>query len=323
MQRVLVILSVIALVTVSLGIGALAANWPFWRRAWAWHVADDGWPRQLAGPRTFVQGGGGMPLQFDAAAPDLQAAASKGRTQLLLRVRGTQADAWLAPGQDADTQVDGRGLAPVVLAALYSQLEKAHPGLLDRPVGALLDAWRQDQRGALTVRQMLALVAGGIDTPPSGSPLNPFSARARLAAGPGMDRAALAVYEPVGDVDRRAAAAQLLALMASRLEGRAFAEVLQQQLWSQVAAGEATLLLEGRRGDVAAHCCMQARAADWLRVALHPAAGAEDLSALRIISTEGRVLLARADAALLWTGEGPAPSGLETLLAEPPVGAAQ
>jgi len=124
----------------------------------------------------------------------------------------------------------------------------------------------------------------------------------------------------VGDADRRAAAAQLLALMAARLEDQPFSQVLQQHLWSQAAAGDATLLLDGRRGHAAAHCCMQAAAADWLRVALQPPADGDEGS-IRAITTEGRVLLAGPDAALLWVGEGPPPSGLEMLLALPSVGA--
>ena len=53
MQRMLVTATVIALVLVSLGIGAIAAHWPFWHRAWQWQTAAGGWPAQLAGP-TFV-----------------------------------------------------------------------------------------------------------------------------------------------------------------------------------------------------------------------------------------------------------------------------
>lgn len=315
MQRVLVILAVIVLVTASLGVGAMAANWPFWRRAWAWHAAEGGWPSSLPGPRLVVRGGEGLPLQFGPAAEDLAAAASTTATGLLLRVRGAVADAWFAPGNDASMLVDGRGLTPMLLAPLFTQLEAAHPGVSDEPVGAWIQAWRQDARGALTPRELLASVAHGIPVPPAPTPMNPFSVRARLASGPDMQRAALAAYRATGTVDRRAAAAQILAGVAASIEGRSFTALLQE-LWSGIAVDDAWLLLDRRQGHGVAHCCLQASAADWLRLGLHQdqASVADPAATVQVIATEGRALLRAPGAALLWVGQGAAPSGLEMLL---------
>src|SRR5690606_4246954 len=281
MQRVLVILAVIVLVTVSLGVGALTANWPFWQRAWAWHAADGGWPQQLSGPHAIVRGGGGAPLEVHAASPELTAAATTADTWLLMRVRGAQVDAWFAPGFDAATLMDGRALTMAVLAPLYARLEQSHPGLIDQPVGAWLDAWRQDARGALTPRALLELVEGGVTTAPAVTPLNPFSARARLASGPGFHRAALAVFQPGNGPASQAAAAQLLASIASVIEDRPFAVVLQEILWTVTAAGDAQLMLDRRNGQAAAHCCLRASAADWLRVGLRAAEAAGAASGIR------------------------------------------
>lgn len=313
MQRVLVILAVIVLVTASLGVGAMAANWPFWRRALAWHAADGGWPPGLPGPRALIQGGKGQPLQFQPAADDLVAAATAASTELLLRVRGATADAWFAPGNDASTRVDGRGLTPMLLAPLFAQLEVAHPGVTDQPAGAWIEAWRQDARGALTPRELLASVADGIPVPPASTPMNPFSVRARLASGPGVQRAALAAYPATGNADRRAAAAQILAGVAANIDGRSFTALLQD-LWSDIAVHDAWLLLDRRRGQGVAHCCLQASAADWLRLGLQQAPPAPAPAKVQVIATEGRTLLRGPDAALLWVGSGPAPSGLEMLL---------
>lgn len=310
MQRVLVILAVIVLVTASLGVGAMAANWPFWRRAWAWHAAGTGWPQALPGPHAILRGGDGAPLQFNAAGDDLAASATGANTELLLRVRGAAADGWFAPGVDAATPVDGRGLTPVLLAPLFAQLETAHPGITDQPVGAWIHAWRQDARGALTPRELLASLAGGIDAPPAPTPLNPFSVRARLASGPGMQRAALAAYEATGTADRRAAAAQILAGVAAAADGRSFTAVLQQHLWSGVAADDARLPLDRRNGHAVAHCCLLATAGDWLRLGLHQAATASEA---QVIATGGRALVVAPGAAVLWVGSGPAPAGLAAL----------
>lgn len=321
MQRGVLILAVILLVVASLGVGALAANWPFWRRAWQWQTAGGDWPSQLSGPHVLVRGGGGASLRFNAAAADLAATAGQARTQLLLRVRAGAADAWFAPGFNEHTPVDGRGLTPLVLEPLFAQLEKRHPGLLDQPVGAWIAAWVQDQRGALTPRDLFALLDYQALNRTAFAPLNPFEAAAQLASGPDFHRAALAAYGVPAlpaPVTRPVAAAQLLASVAAAAQGSTFAQALESQLWSSLAAGDATLLLDRRRGAAAAHCCLSAPAADWLRLGLQLGATG---SGVRMVPTGGRTLLiAPGSGAVLWVGEGEPPSGLEMLLPAGPSG---
>jgi hypothetical protein len=321
MQRVLVILAVFLLVTVSLGVGALTADWPFWRRAWAWHVDEAGWPSPLSGPHAALSGGGGASLRFESASGALASAAGRARTQLLLRMLDGQADGWFAAPQfAAQTIVDGRGLTAVALVALFDALAVKHPGLLDRPIGAFIEELRIDQRGALTPRELIAQLGQGLGAPPALTPLNPFSAAARLASGPDFREAALAAFDPVASArgTAPAAAAQLLASVASSLEGDSFAAALEQTLWSATAAGDATLPLDRRRGEAAAHCCLRATAADWLRLGLAVAAAGGTHDAVRTFTTAGRVLLVGSPGqAVLWVGEGEPPSGLETLLIGP------
>jgi CubicO group peptidase (beta-lactamase class C family) len=316
MQRVLVIVAVIVLVMVSLGVGALSANWPFWRRAWSWHAGAEGWPSVLTGARTIVQGGGATPLDFAAAAPELAAAAASADTHALLRVRSGQADAWFAPGFDATTLVDARGLTRLLLWPLYHQLEADHPALLDQPVGAWLDAWRQDQRGAITLRELLHLATSELQAPPAPSPLNPFLSRSRLASGGNFERAALAVFDRDAAPGANApAAAQLLAAVAEEVEGRPYAQVLQSGLWSHLAARDAVLMLDRRRGQASAHCCMQATLSDWLQAGLALTRIEGDAPAARHFTTAGRTLwLQPPGAAVLWVGAGSPPSALENLL---------
>ena len=321
MQRGMVIAAVILLVTASLAVGALAAHWPFWRRAWVWHDAGSQWPEQLAGPRALVQGGA-TPWELVPATTELATTASTARTQLLLRHRAGITEAWVRAGASADEPVDGRGLSVVVLPLVFDALERRRPGLIDQPVGAWLDAWKQDQRGALTPRELLAHIAGGIGERPRFPALNPFASTAQLASGPDFAQAALAVYKPAAsDVPQMlpAAAAQLLASVLASAEGADLAAVLERELWSATAAHDATLLLDHRRGAAAAHCCLVARATDWLRLGLRLGAEAAGEGQSRTWATSGRTLLVSSDgaSALFWAGEGPPPSGLETLLTTP------
>ncbi len=353
MQRALVILAMFLLVAAALAAGALASHWPFWARAWQWQMADDAWPEQLPGPTQILRGGAAaLPLEF-SIDPEPPAEAAGSDTWLLLHASADgPAHAFLAPGYSDSTLVDGRGLATGLLGPLFGMLAVRHPGLLDTPISTHLDRWRDDPRGEVTARQLLWQLSGF----PAGElrPLNPFSARAQLASGPDFERAALRWKQtwPAGShFEISPVNAQLLTLLAGRISGTPFAEVLEQQLWSQFAAADATTVLDHKRGGMSAHCCMHATATDWLRLGLLLADGGrvgarqllpagwvdemahdspvnpgfglgyriiEDAAAGRILALEsaGRQLLVAPNfrRALLWIGRGQPPANLQRLL---------
>jgi hypothetical protein len=353
MQRALVIFAVFLLVTAALAVGALASHWPFWIRAWQWQMAADGWPGQLPGPTQVLRGSAAaLPLQFetDAALPAMAAGAT---THILLRADATgRGRAFLAPGYTAMSQVDGRELAAGLLAPLYGVLAAGHPDVLDTAASTQLRRWRTDPRGEVTPRQLLWQLSGF----PAGDfrPLNPASRRAQLASGPDFERAALHWEQtfPAGShFEASPVNSQLLAVLAAQLSGKPYAQLLEEQLWSQLAAGDALALLDRPRGNIAAHCCLRAAAADWLRLGLlladggrigsrqllpagfvdqiasespvHPGHGlgyrlVDDAVAGRVLILEatGRQLLIASALrrAVLWTGAGPPPAQLHRLL---------
>jgi CubicO group peptidase (beta-lactamase class C family) len=121
----------------------------------------------------------------------------------------------------------------------------------------------------ITPRQLLWELSGL----PAGTfqPLNPASRRAQLASGPDFERAARHWQQewPAGShFELSPVNPQLLALLAARQTGVRYAELREQQLWSQFAAAEAQATLDHPRGNIAAHCCLSAAAADWLRLGL-------------------------------------------------------
>lgn len=352
MQRVLLILTVIVVVAASLGVGALAAHWPFWHRAWQWQQAPDEWPEVLAGPVRVLRAAANVgPLELNPDA-GLEAIAASTTTQVLARATPDGIGVWFAPGHDQETMVDGRGLTAVLLPPLFAILEMRHPGMLDAPVGHFVEEWSQDQRGAITPRQFLWQLSGL----PAGdfNPLNPFSARAQLASGPDFTRAALRwrlVWPPGSHFEESPVNAQLLALVAARAEQTGFAELVEQLLWTQAAGSPARMILDHRRGHAAAHCCFTASVADWLRLAallandgahgggqlwepgfLEQMATASPVNeghglgfALRtrpdgepllVLEHPGRSLIIapRSRGALLWIGAGEPPAGLASLL---------
>jgi hypothetical protein len=353
MQRVLILVVMLALVVVSLALGAAAAHLPFWQRAWGWHVARDGWPQSLPGPVVELApapAGRALPLRVRADLP----APVGAQTQLLMvaaadgSVRG-----WFAAGLDQTSLIEGRELASGLLPPLYGALlARERSGLLDEPIGPVLQAWIGDARGAITPRQLFWQLSG-LSTGHFVA-LNPLNTRAQLASGPSFSRAAMSArlaYPPGSHFMPEPVNSQLLALVAAQVSKQTFAVLLQEQIWSRVAAYPGIALLDHRRGEIAAHCCIQAVAEDWLRVALllakggnangqrifdatflaqmllespvspgnglgytvHAAASGEKM--LRLDAT-GRVLIAApvSGRALLWVGEGSAPTDLEQML---------
>jgi hypothetical protein len=270
MQRVLLVIVLLTLLAASLAVGSFAAAWPFWSRAQAWRTAPGNWPSPLPGPGRSLQGS--SPAQAPVVGIDAGFADGAGMqgTQVLLVADGPAAvRGWYAPGFDERSEVDGRGLATGLLPLVYAALEPAHPGLLDQPVGQHLREWAADPRGAITPRQLmweLSGLAGG-----TRRPWNPFDPQAQLLAGPDFMRAALAVRQqfPAGTTPVASPAnAQLLALLAGRLSAQPYADVLESALWRRFAADQARAVLDHRRGEIAAHCCITATARDWLGAAM-------------------------------------------------------
>jgi CubicO group peptidase (beta-lactamase class C family) len=272
MRRLLVIISLVGLVLASLAVATLAADWPFWQRAWRWHQAGISGPEHIPGSWQAIGAGGGvalLPLRDDAVEAALAVLAQTRNSQALLASRGGRLVAeYYGAGYDADSLWQGRGLTTLVLAPLYGVARRDGIELLDQPVAALLPEWRDDPRGEITPRQLFWQLSGLVA--PQFQPLNPFSDRARLAAGPNFERAALGTalaYPPGSHYADTPANAQLLGAVLSRARHARLVDLLDQGLWRPLGAGQAKLMLDRQGGDMAAHCCLQARARDWLRVA--------------------------------------------------------
>ncbi|MEP7313774.1 MAG: serine hydrolase domain-containing protein [Pseudomonadota bacterium] len=277
MRRLLIVLCLIVLIVAAVGVGLLAADWPFWQRAWAWQTAAAGRPPALPGARRMLAGTPAVPPPAASAPAPLTATAIAALTSLarqqptaalLVAQRGALLFESYGPSIDAASLLDGADLSSAWLAPLFGIASANRPGLLDEPVGDYLPEWRGDPRGQITPRQLFWHVSGL--AVPDFVPLNPFSDRARLASGPNFVRAALAFpaeLPPGGFFRHSPADMQLLALVLQRATGSDVADYLEAGLWIPLGAGPAQVLLDRRGGTIAAHCCFAAAARDWLRLA--------------------------------------------------------
>ena len=273
MRRLLLIFGIFGLVLASCGMAVLASDWPFWQRAWRWHVAGEAGPDRIPGSwRAIGRGAGdtGPAVVADAReAGALAALAAVHGTRALLAMRDGQLLAeHYGDGSDARTLLQGGALTTLLLAPLYGVARHAGIDFIDSPLRQLIPELAEDPRGDITPRQLFWQVSGL--AAPDFHPLNPFSPRARLFSGPNFERAALAfraVFPPGSHFETSPANAQLLAIALGNVRDAALTELLETGLWEPLGAGRAQVALDRLGGDMAAHCCLAATARDWLRVA--------------------------------------------------------
>jgi CubicO group peptidase (beta-lactamase class C family) len=160
-------------------------------------------------------------------------------------------------GTDFDTLADAQSFTRV-LAALAVGVAMSHRliGWPDEPIGALIGEWRDDPRGAITLRDLLQSTSGL--TPGQGAAgggdLLTRLLEVPLGAPPGSRR------------NEQAADPQLLALVLERVSHERYASYLARAVWRPIGAADAWLRLDHPGGTAHADCCMLAHQGDWIRI---------------------------------------------------------
>jgi CubicO group peptidase (beta-lactamase class C family) len=301
MRRVLTILTALVLLFVSLGIGVITADLPFWRRALQLPLDGDAiyLPVATLGRNSAV-----------AAWPDVTADATGSFDALTIeecanRARGMGSRALLVMhgGRLAMERYfvadDPRSLLPATVIArpllamaVGVALADGRLKSLDAPVSTWLTEWEGDARGRITLRQLLeetsGLETGGdIRGLLRRSPFDDTTELVRFATARGVrmllgndyESSALGFrldHEPGGFRHVSPANTQLAAVIIERATGSPYEEFVDQRLWRAVGAGHAELPMDRRSGMPAAHCCWRATARDMVRVA-------------SLLASEGRV----------------------------------
>ncbi|GAC1697293.1 MAG: hypothetical protein PVS2B3_08640 [Steroidobacteraceae bacterium] len=170
-------------------------------------------------------------------------------------------------GTGFETVTDAQSF-PRVLAALAIGIAISHRviGWPDEPLGTLLQEWRGDPRGAITVRNLLQMSSGLAPPQPTALPWGEF-ARQRF----GTDFTAALMSEPLTGTPgttrvEQAADPQLLALVLERAAGQRYAAYLSAVLWRRLGAADAWVWLDRPGGTAHADCCMLVHQGDWIRV---------------------------------------------------------
>ena len=160
-------------------------------------------------------------------------------------------------GTDFDTLADSQSftrlLAALAVGVALSHRQMAWP---DEPIGAFIGEWRNDPRGAITLRNLLQSTSGLVpaDAGPASGDLITALLHSPLAAPPGSRR-----LEQSGD-------AQLLGLAIERATHERYAAYLSRTVWRRIGAADAWLWLDRPGGVAHADCCMLAHQGDWIRI---------------------------------------------------------
>ena len=276
MRRVGVLAAIIAAVAVLAA--ALVVDWRFWYR-WNTLPEDPGeWPAsyyqpvvEVAGsPREFFPAAEGAQLTIDADT--LEAAANwaenhNGVALLVLHHGVIQLERyWQDIGPDS--LFTGRAMTRSLLPPLVAiAMQEGAIESLDDPVGRYLDDWRDDARGAITVRQLLRNLSG-LENPPLAGDPDPFSKNARISLGSDFRAAALDfdLENVPGEFFAFSNAnAQLVGAVLESATGEAYEDYLNSRLWAPLGAGPAQLYMDRPGGMPAVYCCYRATPRDWLR----------------------------------------------------------
>lgn len=181
-------------------------------------------------------------------------------------------------GFGPETRTPTQSMHKSVLALLFgTAIRDGFISSVDDPVGRYLPEWAGDERGAITIRQMLQQDSG-VDYPKTDY-INPAGVFLQVMMGGELERTLLAQRAervPGTQFDYNNVNVGLLGVVLQRAVGRPYAQYLSEALWQKIGAADAEVAL-----DSAAHrtprtfCCLDATARSWLLVGLlHLQAGA-------------------------------------------------
>ena len=276
MRRAAILVAVAAVIVVLAA--ALLVDWRFWYR-WNTLPEDPGeWPASYYQPVVEVPGSlgeffpaaDGAALTIDAGALEAAADWAEQHNSVALLVLHRGAIQLERYWQDIgpDSLFTGRAMTRSLLPPLVAiAMQEGAIESLDDPVGRYLPEWRDDARGAITVRQLLRNLSG-LENPPLAGDPDPYSKNARISLGSDFRAAALDFdleNEPGEFFAFSNANAQLVGAVLESATGEAYEDYFNSRLWAPLGAGPAQLYMDRPGGMPAVYCCYRATPRDWLR----------------------------------------------------------
>ena len=257
----------------------LAADWRFYKRYLSFDPATSFVDIDWYEPFEVVAGGDVLPLvtappQARSIAPAaLDAALAVAREtdslSLLIWHAGAMQLEWYGDGRDNNDIMESASMHKSVLALLIGiAIDEGAIASVDEPAATYIEEWRQDDRSAITIRNLLHM-ATGLGRPPRRS--GPFSDHVRIRHG--SDWAAIVFRYGLEDPPATVFSynninSQVLGILLERATGRRYAEYLEEKLWSRVAESEARVFLDAPNGLARTAGSLLTSPRNWLRLGL-------------------------------------------------------
>jgi CubicO group peptidase (beta-lactamase class C family) len=165
------------------------------------------------------------------------------------------------------TRTDSLSMHKSVAAlAIGIALDEGAIAGLDDPVGRYIREWRNDPRGAMTVRHVLTMATGLHAERMRPMPPNAFY---RMMMGNDVTGGTLAtdaVEKPGERFVYVNTNTQILEIVLERATGRAYADFVGEKLWGPLGNEDAFVWLDRPGGSPRVFCCMMSNARNWLRI---------------------------------------------------------
>ncbi len=164
-------------------------------------------------------------------------------------------------GMKPDSRVNAWSMSKTVVALLVGlALDRGRLKSVDEPIGTWISEWSRDERGRITIRQLLQMTSGlrivnmiriHIGTSALAAVLD-----TPLVARPGAEFR----YNNVNTL--------VLSLILQRATGQRYADYLSSSLWKPMGASDAAVWLDDEGGIAKTYCCLLTTARGWARVGL-------------------------------------------------------
>jgi CubicO group peptidase (beta-lactamase class C family) len=187
---------------------------------------------------------------------------------LLVWHKGALQLEWYGEGFDRNSRSSPASMMkPVMALAMGAAIDAGKIKSIDDPVGAYIDEWKNDPRGAITLRQVLQMSTGlAFD-----SSRDPNARPMRLLMGTDIQGVTLETpmaKAPGAEFQYNNFNSQVGGLIIERATGMRFSQWLSRSVWTPIDARDASVWLDRPGGMARTYCCLIATAQDWLRVGL-------------------------------------------------------
>jgi len=264
-----------------LAFAIVTTNLVYWQDPWFWrryanflgNIQNDGGLK----PFEQVQGDNSYQLavategtrSIAAAALDeaVEYAEEFGSFTLIVIHREVIQLEWYAEGWNRQRLTESQSMHKTLMGlSIGMAIEDGFIESVEDPVGRYIDEWRDNPRGAITLKQLLQM-SSGLGQYSFG--LNPFSDALKwLFAGDSVTpllATPMAGWEPGTRYEYNNLNSELLGLVIERTSGKRYAEYLQEKVWQPMGADRARVWLDRPDGIAHTSCCLATPAMDWAK----------------------------------------------------------